>query len=117
MPATLSHTNPTSDLHCASLKLSHLPQMRLSILLTYLLGKSPLLMQAWRLGRSMAALASEALRPVWASVAAAGNALLWAVQPVLAGLAALHGMLQEFAAALMWGPMQLVAAVREHLGL
>jgi hypothetical protein len=91
------------------------PQMRLSILLTYLLGKSPLFMQALRLVRNAAALATEALRPLGASVMATGSALLWALQPVIALAVAVSTGLQQLLAAALWGPLQALALLRDAL--
>ncbi|KAI8470479.1 MAG: hypothetical protein J3K34DRAFT_256674 [Monoraphidium minutum] len=88
-------------------------QMRLSILLTYLLGKSPLLVQALRLARSAAAVATEALQPVWAAAVEAGSGVAWALRPVGAALSALALALQQLAAALLWGPLQLLGWLRD----
>lgn len=89
--------------------------MRLSILLTYLLGKSPLFMQVLRLVRNMAALAREALRPVWAMAAASVSTVAWVLQPVTSAAWAVLVALQQLLMALLWGPLQVLTMLRDAL--
>jgi hypothetical protein len=89
--------------------------MRLSILLTYLLGKSPLFMAALRLVRNMAGLATEALKPLWAMMGAAISAMAWALQPLASAVWLLCVAVQQLVMALLWGPLLLLGWVRDAL--
>ncbi|GLC45031.1 hypothetical protein PLESTB_001461200 [Pleodorina starrii] len=81
-------------------------QVRMSILLTYLFSKSPLLVSLMRALRSLAALLQQLLRPAVAALSAAAAPLLGALQVATASV----GGGVAAAGAALWGAAQPVVA-------